>query len=235
MFGWWTNQVIDLYCSFNTKKNTYCVSVCCSALSMVGLILIAFGTGGIKPCVAAFGGDQFDEEHVRHHTSSLGLKIWKHRKTMCVSWVHKRQSAQYKSVQSCFDVFDLFQKSFSSFFVWSPPDQREAEILLHFLHVDQCRQPAVHCHHTHPEKWALNTCDLPTEVHCVTTISVFQCCFAPAGDVQCFGGDCYALAFGVPAALMIVALGECPSTCNTLRSHGLPIAVKVWTLTTVLL
>ncbi|MED6271740.1 hypothetical protein CHARACLAT_023435, partial [Characodon lateralis] len=34
------------------------------ALSMVGLILIALGTGGIKPCVAAFGGDQFEEEHV---------------------------------------------------------------------------------------------------------------------------------------------------------------------------
>lgn len=26
---------------------------------MVGLCLIAMGTGGIKPCVAAFGGDQF--------------------------------------------------------------------------------------------------------------------------------------------------------------------------------
>ncbi|KAF7661999.1 hypothetical protein LDENG_00249690 [Lucifuga dentata] len=30
-------------------------------LSMVGLFLIALGTGGIKPCVAAFGGDQFNE------------------------------------------------------------------------------------------------------------------------------------------------------------------------------
>ncbi|XP_076244051.1 peptide transporter family 1 [Calliopsis andreniformis] len=27
--------------------------------SFLGLLLIAFGTGGIKPCVAAFGGDQF--------------------------------------------------------------------------------------------------------------------------------------------------------------------------------
>lgn len=26
---------------------------------MIGLVLIALGTGGIKPCVAAFGGDQF--------------------------------------------------------------------------------------------------------------------------------------------------------------------------------
>uniref|UniRef100_A0A3B3Y7H0 Solute carrier family 15 member 1a n=1 Tax=Poecilia mexicana TaxID=48701 RepID=A0A3B3Y7H0_9TELE len=30
-------------------------------LSMAGLLLIALGTGGIKPCVAAFGGDQFGD------------------------------------------------------------------------------------------------------------------------------------------------------------------------------
>ncbi|XP_072931128.1 solute carrier family 15 member 2-like [Epargyreus clarus] len=45
------------------------VLTCCSAIpplrlppttsSMIGLSLIAIGTGGIKPCVAAFGGDQF--------------------------------------------------------------------------------------------------------------------------------------------------------------------------------
>uniref|UniRef100_A0A8D2NEY6 Solute carrier family 15 member 1 n=1 Tax=Zonotrichia albicollis TaxID=44394 RepID=A0A8D2NEY6_ZONAL len=33
-----------------------------TALSMVGLILIAFGTGAIKPCVSAFGADQFEDD-----------------------------------------------------------------------------------------------------------------------------------------------------------------------------
>lgn len=42
-------------------------------LSVVGLVLIAFGTGGIKPCVAAFGGDQFDEENVSHDTKLYQL------------------------------------------------------------------------------------------------------------------------------------------------------------------
>lgn len=41
-----------------------------SVLSMVGLFLIALGTGGIKPCVAAFGGDQFSEHQVRLLTFS---------------------------------------------------------------------------------------------------------------------------------------------------------------------
>lgn len=31
----------------------------------IGLFLIAMGTGGIKPCVSAFGGDQFEPGQVR--------------------------------------------------------------------------------------------------------------------------------------------------------------------------
>ena len=31
---------------------------------MIGLLLIALGTGGIKPCVSAFGGDQFNANQV---------------------------------------------------------------------------------------------------------------------------------------------------------------------------
>ncbi|XP_040912549.1 solute carrier family 15 member 2 [Toxotes jaculatrix] len=89
------------------------------ALSMIGLILIAFGTGGIKPCVAAFGGDQFDDENVSER-----------------------------------------QKFFSIFYM------------------------------------SINAGSLLSTV--ITPIL--------RSDVQCFGGDCYALAFGVPAALMVVAL-----------------------------
>ncbi|XP_070693691.1 solute carrier family 15 member 2 [Pempheris klunzingeri] len=88
-------------------------------LSMLGLILIALGTGGIKPCVAAFGGDQFDEEAVSER-----------------------------------------QKFFSIFYM------------------------------------SINAGSLLSTV--ITPIL--------RSDVKCFGTDCYALAFGVPAALMIVAL-----------------------------
>ncbi|KAF7709088.1 hypothetical protein HF521_015938 [Silurus meridionalis] len=34
-----------------------------TGLSMLVLVLITLGTGGVKPCLTAFGGDQFEEEH----------------------------------------------------------------------------------------------------------------------------------------------------------------------------
>ncbi|NXN11509.1 S15A1 protein, partial [Indicator maculatus] len=43
------------------------------ALSMTGLILIALGTGGIKPCVSAFGGDQFDDDQEKQRSSFFSV------------------------------------------------------------------------------------------------------------------------------------------------------------------
>ncbi|KAF7711081.1 solute carrier family 15 member 1b isoform X2 [Silurus meridionalis] len=43
------------------------------ALSMVGLLLIAFGTGGIKPCVAAFGGDQFEDHQEKQRSTFFSI------------------------------------------------------------------------------------------------------------------------------------------------------------------
>ncbi|KAM9820908.1 solute carrier family 15 member 1b [Neosynchiropus ocellatus] len=43
------------------------------ALSMVGLVLIALGTGGIKPCVAAFGGDQFEDHQEKQRSTFFSI------------------------------------------------------------------------------------------------------------------------------------------------------------------
>ncbi|XP_006869414.1 PREDICTED: solute carrier family 15 member 2 isoform X4 [Chrysochloris asiatica] len=88
-------------------------------LAVIGLSLIALGTGGIKPCVAAFGGDQFEEKHAKERT-----------------------------------------KYFSIFYL---------------------------------------------SINAGSLISTF---ITPMlrGDIQCFGEDCYALAFGIPGLLMVIAL-----------------------------
>lgn len=85
----------------------------------IGLFLIALGTGGIKPCVSAFGGDQFtsDQSHL---------------------------------LQSFFSVF----------------------------------------------YFAINAGSLLSML--ITPVL--------RGDVKCFKDDCYPLAFGVPALLMIMAI-----------------------------
>lgn len=40
-------------------------------MTMAGLFLIAVGTGGIKPCVSAFGGDQFKLPEQARQASSF--------------------------------------------------------------------------------------------------------------------------------------------------------------------
>jgi len=43
----------------------------CSIISYIGLLLIAFGTGGIKPCVVSFGADQFKLPQQRAEMSTF--------------------------------------------------------------------------------------------------------------------------------------------------------------------
>ena len=40
---------------------------------LVGLLVIGFGTGGIKPCVSAFGGDQFKDEQKKYLDTYFSL------------------------------------------------------------------------------------------------------------------------------------------------------------------
>ncbi|NWH98947.1 S15A1 protein, partial [Tichodroma muraria] len=54
----------------NGSSNNLAVNI---ALSMVGLVLIALGTGGIKPCVSAFGGDQFEDEQEKQRSTFFSL------------------------------------------------------------------------------------------------------------------------------------------------------------------
>ncbi|XP_074048037.1 solute carrier family 15 member 1 [Macrotis lagotis] len=42
-------------------------------LTLLGLVLIALGTGGIKPCVSAFGGDQFEENQEKQRNRFFSI------------------------------------------------------------------------------------------------------------------------------------------------------------------
>uniref|UniRef100_F6UVN2 Major facilitator superfamily (MFS) profile domain-containing protein n=2 Tax=Ciona intestinalis TaxID=7719 RepID=F6UVN2_CIOIN len=108
-------MILNMLGAIGTLGNTTVHAV----LSSMGLLVIAFGTGGIKPCVSAFGGDQFDEDQ------------------------------------------DQYRRSFFSLFYF-----------------------------------AINAGSL---------VSTFV---SPIirDEVTCFGDDCYALAFGIPAALMVIAI-----------------------------
>jgi POT family proton-dependent oligopeptide transporter len=66
--GWLADRFWGKYHTIFWLSLVYCVGQLCLALFVdsrpgfyTGLCLIAFGSGGIKPCVSAFVGDQFDQ------------------------------------------------------------------------------------------------------------------------------------------------------------------------------
>lgn len=66
--GWLADRVLGKYRTILWLSLVYCAGHACLALFeshkegfFTGLFLIALGSGGIKPCVATFVGDQFDQ------------------------------------------------------------------------------------------------------------------------------------------------------------------------------
>ena len=66
--GWLADRFVGKYNTILWLSLVYCVGQACLAIFVanrtgfyMGLGLIALGSGGIKPCVAAFVGDQFDQ------------------------------------------------------------------------------------------------------------------------------------------------------------------------------
>lgn len=66
--GWMADRLAGKYHTIFWLSLVYCIGQACLAMFVtnrngffIGLGLIALGSGGIKPCVAAFVGDQFDQ------------------------------------------------------------------------------------------------------------------------------------------------------------------------------
>jgi POT family proton-dependent oligopeptide transporter len=68
--GWLSDRFLGKYRTILYLSLVYCVGQACLAVFVTdkagfyfGLFLIALGSGGIKPCVSAFVGDQFDQSN----------------------------------------------------------------------------------------------------------------------------------------------------------------------------
>src|SRR6476660_1724136 len=68
--GWLADRYLGKYHTILYLSIVYCAGHACLAVSenhkggfFAGLFLIALGSGGIKPCVSAFVGDQFDRSN----------------------------------------------------------------------------------------------------------------------------------------------------------------------------
>ncbi|MBX9581311.1 MAG: MFS transporter, partial [Gemmataceae bacterium] len=68
--GWVADRLLGKYRTILYLSLVYCVGQACLAAFVgdkagfyAGLFLVALGSGGIKPCVSAFVGDQFDQSN----------------------------------------------------------------------------------------------------------------------------------------------------------------------------
>jgi dipeptide/tripeptide permease len=72
---------------------------------MVGLLIIALGTGGIKPCVSSFGGDQFQVGFFSKFSRFYFLKLFVFRH---LAVPRKDDFSVFLRFSSFFHVFSLF-------------------------------------------------------------------------------------------------------------------------------
>src|SRR5678815_1204526 len=75
--GWLADRFFGKYNTIFWLSLVYCLGQACLAMFVtnrlgfyIGLGLIALGSGGIKPCVAAFVGDQFDQTN-KHRAKAV--------------------------------------------------------------------------------------------------------------------------------------------------------------------
>lgn len=77
---------------------------------MAGLALIAVGSGGIKPCVAAFGGDQFKiPEQIAQITTFFSIFYFS---INCGSMISSTVTPIFRYDVSCFGEDDCFPLAF---------------------------------------------------------------------------------------------------------------------------
>ncbi|XP_053606765.1 peptide transporter family 1-like [Plodia interpunctella] len=80
--------------------------------TMIGLLMITMGTGGIKPCVTAFGGDQFKIPEQEHHLSIFFSIMYFN---LCFAGlISKALSPVLRSEVHCFGDKDCYSLAFGA-------------------------------------------------------------------------------------------------------------------------
>lgn len=101
---------ILVYCAVKWFKNfTLPLNRLCT---LIGLFMITVGTGGIKPCVTSFGGDQFELPRQEHHLAIYFSVLYM---LLCMgSLIAKTVSPILRSEVHCFGDKDCYSLAFGA-------------------------------------------------------------------------------------------------------------------------